>query len=522
MTTSAQAQVITPNPGPQTIFATTSADIAIIGGAAGVGKSFILTTEPLYHLHNPNAGAVMFRRTSPEITNEGGLWDEANRIYPQFGGVAKQHVLRYQFPSGFKVSYRHLQYESSLAQWQSSQIPLLIIDEVTHFTSKQFFYMLTRNRSAIAGFQPYCRAACNPDPDSFVYKLVEWYLLESGYPDFEKSGVIRWFVRIDGDELLWYDDYDSAIIDCEKRGFDREKIKPKSFTFIPGNVYDNPQLLANNPDYLANLLAQDLVTRERLLGGNWKIRPTAGKVFNRAWFEIVSAFPAGGFLVRFWDLASTEKKQKYKDPDFTASALVLFVGGRSYILDVTWYQAAPPVIDTMMRNLAIQDRQLAATYGSEYAIRWEEEGGATGPRESIRLATLLQGFNCRGVRPSGDKLTRAKAWAAQAYHGNVKMLQGAWNDYVLHHLHNQPDLPHDDIMDAISGAHNEIYSNPGFAISIPDKKSAYNSYVQMTQHAQSQAPTVQPGPAARGAMSQAEIMRRLAAEKALQDRNNRR
>jgi hypothetical protein len=55
--------------------------------------------------------------------------------------------------------------------------------------------------------------------------------------------------------------------------------RPISVTFIPPKVFDNPALLQVNPEYLAWLLSLPLLERERLLGGNWKIRPAAGLYF---------------------------------------------------------------------------------------------------------------------------------------------------------------------------------------------------------------------------------------------------
>ncbi len=52
-------------------------------------------------------------------------------------------------------------------------------------------------------------------------------------------------------------------------------------------------------------MALPLVERERLLGGNWKIRAAAGLVFNRAWCEIVDVAPADARRVRYWDGAAT-------------------------------------------------------------------------------------------------------------------------------------------------------------------------------------------------------------------------
>ena len=56
-----------------------------------------------------------------------------------------------------------------------------------------------------------------------------------------------------------------------------------SVTFIPAKVFDNPALLRVNPEYLAWLLSLPTLERERLLAGNWKIRPAAGLYFKREW-----------------------------------------------------------------------------------------------------------------------------------------------------------------------------------------------------------------------------------------------
>jgi len=59
------------------------ADILVGGGAAGVGKTFSLLMEPIRHLNNENFGTVCFRRTSPMIKGEGGLWDASQNLNNQ-------------------------------------------------------------------------------------------------------------------------------------------------------------------------------------------------------------------------------------------------------------------------------------------------------------------------------------------------------------------------------------------------------------------------------------------------------
>ncbi len=143
---------IRPQEGPQTAFLSTTADIAIYGGAAGGGKSFGLLLEPLRNVHNPGFGAVIFRRQGVEIKKEGGLWDESQNIFPQCGGVSREGLLDWKFPraqgtSGARISFSHLEQEKDKYTWQGAQIALIEFDELTHFTKTQFFYMLSRNRS---------------------------------------------------------------------------------------------------------------------------------------------------------------------------------------------------------------------------------------------------------------------------------------------------------------------------------------------------------------------------------------
>lgn len=71
-------KVIRPQKGPQEKFLSTTADIAIYGGAAGGGKSYGLLIEPLRYKNNKRFGAVIFRHEYKQIFNQGGLWDTSN------------------------------------------------------------------------------------------------------------------------------------------------------------------------------------------------------------------------------------------------------------------------------------------------------------------------------------------------------------------------------------------------------------------------------------------------------------
>jgi predicted phage terminase large subunit-like protein len=273
---------IRPQPGPQERFASCSADIAVYGGAAGGGKSWSLLLEPLYHVGNPPFGAVVFRRTHPEITNEGALWDQSVRLYPAAGGVPKAGSLSWTFPGGASVSFGHMQHEADVLKWHSSEVPLIEFDELTTFTEHQFVYMLSRNRST-CGVRPYVRAGCNPDAASWVARWVAWYVdPATGYPIPERAGRLRWFVR-DGETIRWADTRAELL-----EGY--PDLLPKSFTFVPATLESNAKLNEADPGYRANLMALSRVDRERLLKGNWLIANVLGEwpadYFGRhLWFE---------------------------------------------------------------------------------------------------------------------------------------------------------------------------------------------------------------------------------------------
>ena len=420
----------------------------IYGGAAGGGKTWALLLEPLRHVQNEKFGAVIFRRTYPQVTNEGGLWDKAGELYPLLGARPRMGDMQWIFPAGPKIKFAHLQHETNIYDWQGSEVPLFEFDELTHFTETQFFYMLSRNRS-MSGVRPYIRAATNPDADSWVAKLIAWWIGDDGFPLYERSGVVRWFIRVDG-IIQWADSPEALIAEYGDHAL------PKSLTFIPARITDNQALLRANPEYLANLQALSLVDRARLLDGNWKVRPEAGKVFNRGWFDIVDTVPRDGVDCRFWDFAASEKELKGDDPDYTASVKIRKQGSTYYILDCMNVRKAPAEIDSLVKRIAAND--LAQTKGLpiKYKVRWEIEPGSAGLRENWRLTTMLDGYDCGGDRPEGDKLTRAKPLASQAEVKNVKLLRGEWNEEFLTHMHHQPDWPHDDIMDAAAGAYNAI------------------------------------------------------------------
>jgi predicted phage terminase large subunit-like protein len=443
---------IRPQAGPQEAFLASPADIAIYGGAAGGGKTFALLMEPLRHMANPQFGAVYFRRTMPMITAEGGAWDKGHELYVPLGArMIQAPQLTAVFPSGAKLSFRQLQYEDSVHDWQSAQIALELFDELTQFTRRQFFYMLSRNRST-SGVHSYVRAATNPDPDSWVREFISWWIDdETGLPIPERSGVLRYFVRVD-DTLEWADSPDDLIA-----RFGPE-VDPLSVTFIPSSVYDNRALLERDPAYLAKLKALPRWEREQLLGGNWNARASAGMIFARSDFEIVDCSPQLRTSIRYWDRAATEQSETSPDPDWTAGVHIgRAADGIFYITDVTRLRERPLGVKQAIKNTASQD-------GVRTAIGIEQDPGQAGISEAQDLVRELAGYVVHAYPVTQKKVVRWKPLSAQVQAGNVKLVRGSWNEAFISELAALTDDPkdygHDDQADAAAGGFNALTMSP--------------------------------------------------------------
>lgn len=168
----------------------------------------------------------------------------------------------------------------------------------------------------------------------------------------------------------------------------------------------------------------------------------AGNVFHRDWFEVVDSVPTGGVEVRFWDLAATTNAHSC----YTAGVKMRYVNGTYYVLDVIAEKVGPAEGNELIVRTAQED-------GRWCRVRWELEGGSAGIRDAAHIKSLLRGFDANGVRPLGDKVTRAKPMASDAYRGKIKVLRNPWNQQYLNWLHQFPEGTVKDVVDASSGAY---------------------------------------------------------------------
>ena len=465
--------------------------------------------EQMRHSENPRFNSVIFRRNNTQIFINGGLWDSALAFLPQFGALPKKTPNpQFVFRSGAKVTFGHLERYTDCLSFQGSQIPLLCFDELTHFDEDVFWYMLSRNRSD-SGVPGYLRATTNPDPDSWVAKFIEWWInQETGYAIPERSGKIRWFIRING-EVIWgstrmellkhqfYGDikhvdktheYPSElfikndngtlnIVTPGKEGvlYVATKTKeffqwngteyvdlmpPKSVTFILSMLSDNAILMRNDPSYLANLKSLPLVEQERLLGGNWKIRPAAGMYYPRAKVNLLEDIPNDVIKwVRAWDLAGTADKKSNNPEDGPAYTAGILIGkrknGRIVIADVINRRMDSADVRNTVFNTAKADK---ARF-KKVRIRMNQDPGQAGKEQAASYLKMLSGFSVNIEIETGSKVARAEPLSAQwiglkgSETGNVDVVLADWTESYLRQMESFPDGKFKDMADA---------SNTGF------------------------------------------------------------
>lgn len=157
--------------------------------------------------------------------------------------------------------------------------------------------------------------SCNPDSGHKIKELIEWYLDPDGYPDPEKDGKLRYFIKVDGD-FVWGNTKEELI---ESYG---EDCDPTSFVFVSGTIYDNPVMIKNNPSYLSFLKGLNPVDRAQLLDGNWNVEAEGANYFKRENLVRIANVPNDATWARGWDTASQSVTTNNKDPDFTACTMM--------------------------------------------------------------------------------------------------------------------------------------------------------------------------------------------------------
>ena len=248
-------------------------------------KSFSLLMEGLKDIKNPFFNAVILRNEKNDLLD---LIFTSYRLYSQFGQYNKSiNDMTWNFTNGGSLKFSHYSdsYEDFRKRFQGKQYSFIGIDEITHISYEKFKYLITCNRNAY-NIRNRFYGTCNPDPDSWVRKFIDWWIGENGQPIEERDGEIR-YCFMDGDSpdtIYWGNTPEEVYNQCkaiidplwkteyENFGFNKLTMFVKSVTFIKGKLEENIALIKSDPNYLANLAQQDEEQRARDLEGNWNFK----------------------------------------------------------------------------------------------------------------------------------------------------------------------------------------------------------------------------------------------------------
>jgi predicted phage terminase large subunit-like protein len=186
--------------------------------------------------------------------------------------------------------------------------------------------------------------------------------------------------------------------------------------------------------------------------------PREGGLFKRHWFHVEAFAPPDCTWSSAWDFAATAAKVTKPDPDWTSNALV----GKSrttnkfYVKRIRRFREDPGEVRRRVLATAQED-------GRQVKVTIPQDPGQAGKDQAIQYVGLLAGFEVLAEAQTGDKMSRAMGFAAQASVGNVILIDDAhlppeqkWHADFLAEITSFPTGAHDDQVDSVASAYNRL------------------------------------------------------------------
>ena len=260
-----------------------NADIMAMGGNRGGGKTYFILTDNVYLAEWAQHARMLILRA--QIDDLSDIIDTSYDVYSEIGDY-KKNDMRWDFNNGSWVAFNYHggSFDEFMGRFRGRQYGTIDIDEGTLISFEKFKFLTTCLRNAY-GYKNKMRITCNPDPDSWMAVMFDWWFDENGDPIPERDGVIR-YAFLDGDtphSIVWGDTREEVYEKCkslidsmwtkEMERFGRpEDIFIKSITFIRAELTDNVALMQTDPTYIANIAGQSEQARARDFLGNWKFK----------------------------------------------------------------------------------------------------------------------------------------------------------------------------------------------------------------------------------------------------------
>lgn len=247
------------------------ADVLGYGGAAGGGKSDLL----LGLAFTAHQRTVIFRSNYTDLKDLIARGDEIQDGRCSFVRGEKR---QWELPDGRTVELGAIELDKDKRKWRGRPHDFIAIDEAADFSESIFRFVTGWLRTTDPKQRTRIVMAFNPPTTPAGEWIVKYFApwLDPRNPNPAQPGELRWFARIDDADVEVAEDW---------RGSDPitgDVIAPKSRTFIPARVEDNPFLMAT--DYVTELNNLPEPLRSQLRYGDftigtdddpWQVIPTA-------------------------------------------------------------------------------------------------------------------------------------------------------------------------------------------------------------------------------------------------------
>lgn len=279
-----------PLPGPQTMARESQADIVGYGGAAGGGK-----TDLICGLSVTDHDRVLIARREKAQTE--GIVQRLTEIVGRTDGLNSQKAI-WRVPVGTQplVEFAGLDNPGDERRWQGRPHDLKAFDEVTEMREQQVRFVMGWNRTNNPRQRVRVLMTFNPPTTAEGQWVIRFFApwLDPNHKNPAMPGELRWFTTVGDDQDYEVPDSRPFVIradgsfDYEFNAADHrpeEIIRPKSRTFIPARLTDNPYYMKSG--YMQQLQSLPEPLRSQMLYGDFtaSMRDDAFAMFPSAWVD---------------------------------------------------------------------------------------------------------------------------------------------------------------------------------------------------------------------------------------------
>jgi hypothetical protein len=250
-----------PNPGPQTEAFYCLADLLLYGGQGGGGKTDLLTGLAL----TQHSRSLLVR---PQYTDLGAIIERAVTVAGTRKGLNSAPPAQFKFEDRV-IDFGAAKDMAKAETWQGNPHDLIGLDEACQFLEAVVRFLMGWNRAAdeelggVSTQRVRTVLASNPPLSSEGEWIVGMFRpwLDITHSNPAEHGELRWFITDPDGRDQEVDGPDDI------REFDGKAYRPKSRTFIPAALEDNPFLV--DTGYQATLDAMPEPLRSAIRDGNF-------------------------------------------------------------------------------------------------------------------------------------------------------------------------------------------------------------------------------------------------------------